>query len=407
MFSEIVSIGTEILMGEIVDTNSGYLASKLPEMDIELKAVSVIGDDLESLSNTLIRALDSSDIIITTGGLGPTSDDLTREAISEVLKEKMIIDKLMLAHLKKVFKRRQLFMSSHNLKQATLIPSAKPIHNAIGTAPGWWVEKDGHIIIAMPGPPAEMKLMWLNEVAPMLLKLHKDSSIATLTIKTFGLPEATISEMIAPLFKSENPYLGIYARPDGVFLRAIAKAPNQLAAQMLLVPLQEEIESSLGPNIWGKDEDILEERISSILSERSETLSTMESFTGGALASAITDVTGSSKFFKGGIVTYTDEAKINHGVDKKLIEQYGAISPEVAENMAVAICEHMKTNAGIGTTGIAGSESVQGIAPGTTYIGIAYNGHTKVINGHFPSNRTLVKRRGVIQSLLELIRMLD
>ena len=132
----------------------------------------------------------------------------------------------------------------------------------------------------------------------------------------------------------------------------------------------------------------------------------MESFTGGALASAITDVTGSSNFFKGGIVTYTDEAKITHGVDKKLIEKYGAISPEVAENMALAICNHMKTNAGIGTTGIAGSESVKGIAPGTTYIGIAYNGHTKVIDGHFPSNRALVKRRGVIQSLLEMIRML-
>jgi len=406
MLSEIVSIGTEILMGEIVDTNSGYLASKLPEIDIEVKAISVIADDRESLSNALIKALDRSDIIITTGGLGPTSDDLTREAISDVLKEKMTIDKSMLVHLKKIFKHRQLFMSSHNLKQATLIPSAKPIHNAIGTAPGWWVEKDQHIIIALPGPPAELKLMWLNEVVPMLLKLHKDTSIATMTIKTFGLPEATISEMIAPLFKSENPYLGIYARPDGVFLRAIAKAPNKLAAQMLLSPLQQEIESSLGPNIWGTNEDILEERISAIFRDRSETLSTMESFTGGALASAITDVSGSSNFFKGGLVTYTDESKINHGVDKKLIEQYGTISPEVAENMAVSICKHMQTNAGIGTTGIAGSESVHGIARGTTYIGIAYNGHTKVINGHFPSNRALVKRRGVIQSLLEMIRML-
>ncbi len=407
MFSEIVSIGTEILMGEITDTNSGYIAYHLPELGIELREVSIVGDDLQALSNVLERAWRRSDITITTGGLGPTSDDLTREAIAQVLNEEMAIDDTLLEQLKGVFRARGLPMASHNLKQATLIPSAQAIHNAVGTAPGWWVEKDGHTIISMPGPPSEMKLMWHNEVVPRLKEMGKEVVFATRTIKTFGLPEATISEMIAPLFKSANPYLGIYARPEGVFLRAIAKANSESEAQRLIAPIEKEIRRVLSSHIWGQDDESMEERLGTILRQRHETLATMESFTSGLLASTITDVPGSSDYFRGGVVAYSNEAKIAHGVEPELIQQYGAVSPQVAEAMAKAICKHMGANAGIGTTGAAGPSGLEGHQAGTIYIGLAYNGLSKAVSGRFPPDRSIVKRRGVTQAMLELIRMLE
>ena len=407
MFAEIVSIGTEILMGEIIDTNSGYLAHQLPGLGIELREVSIVGDDLNALSNVLDRAWRRSDVTITTGGLGPTPDDLTREAISQVLKEEMAVDDELLRQLKEVFRNRGLPMPSHNLKQAALIPSAQGLENAVGTAPGWWVEQDGHIIVAMPGPPGEMKLMWHNHAVARLQRLKQEASIVTRTIKTFGLPEAAISEMISPLFGSKNPYLGIYARPDGVFLRAIARASNDSEAQQLLRPMEEEIRSVLRDNIWGQDDETMEERIGQILRERGETLATMESFTGGLLASTITDVAGSSDYFRGGVVAYSNGAKIAHGVDGGLIEKHGAVSPEVAEAMAMAVCKVMGAQAGIGTTGAAGPSGLEGRPAGSVFIGVAYRGRSKAVGGRYPPDRSLVKRRGVTQAMLAMIRMLE
>ena len=227
MNAEIVSIGTEILMGEITDTNSGYLASRLPGLGIELREVSIVGDNLDALCNVLERAWHRSDLTLTTGGLGPTSDDLTREAIARVLGEEMTISDRLLEGIKARFKSRGVPMAANNIKQAAIIPSAPAIPNPRGTAPGWWVEKGGHIIVAMPGPPDEMNPMWHNEIGPGLLQRNQGMVIATRTIKTFGLPEGSVNEMIAPLFERSNPTLGIYARPDGIFLRAIARARSQ------------------------------------------------------------------------------------------------------------------------------------------------------------------------------------
>ena len=196
MHAEVVSIGTEILMGEIVDTNSAYLASELAKIGIELRWGSKLGDDPDLLYDALSQAFQRSDVTITTGGLGPTSDDLTRETIARVFGEEMEVQDDLLAYLKAQFAGRGTPMPETNIKQATLIPSAEVIPNPMGTAPGWWAERNGHVIIAMPGPPREIQRMWVHEVAPKLKDLNPGVSIVTRTLKTFGISEGGLDEML-------------------------------------------------------------------------------------------------------------------------------------------------------------------------------------------------------------------
>ena len=406
MQAEILSIGTEILMGEIVDTNAAYLASHLPGLGVELRWVSQVGDDMDRLSEVLERAWRRSDLTLTTGGLGPTYDDLTRESIARVLGEEQRVDDRLLEELQAYFRGRGGSMPSHNVKQATLIPSAQAIPNPSGTAPGWWVEKDGHIIVAMPGPPGELERMWQNEVSPKLRQLVKGVVIVSRTLKTLGLGEASVNEMIAPLFESTNPSLGIYAKPDGIHLRAIAKAATEAEALELIAPMEEQIRTTLGPSIWGVDNETPEERAGMLLKERGLTLATMESFTGGLLASTITEIQDSSDYFKGTIVAYSNDVKVAYGVSPELIEEHGAVSPQVAEAMAEAACRLLKADVGIGTTGVAGPSEVEGKPAGTAFIGLSYNGQTRSISGRYPPQRPLIKRRATTQALLELVRML-
>ena len=227
MHAEIVSIGTEILMGEIVDTNSAMLAAELPKIGVELRWVTKVGDDQERLFDTIDRARRRSDITFTTGGLGPTSDDLTRETIARVMGEEMSVREDLLEQLKAYFAGRGMPMPETNVKQATVIPSAEVLPNPMGTAPGWWVERDGRIVVAMPGPPRELNRMWSREVAPRLRDRNPGVAIATRTWKTYGISEGGLNEMVAPLFESLNPSLGIYSKADGIHLRAIATAATE------------------------------------------------------------------------------------------------------------------------------------------------------------------------------------
>ncbi|MBI4298975.1 MAG: competence/damage-inducible protein A [Chloroflexi bacterium] len=406
MYAEIISIGTELLMGEIVDTNAAYLAARLPGLGIELRWVSQVGDDMDKLSEVIQRALSRSDLTLTTGGLGPTSDDLTRECIARVLREEIRVDDRLLEDIKTYFRGRGGAMSSYNIKQAAIIPSAQAIINPRGTAPGWWVEKAGHTIVAMPGPPGEMERMWQDEVSPRLRHLIKGVVIVTRTLKTIGLSEAAVNEMIAPLFESTNPYLGIYARSDGIHLRAIAKAPTNAEALALIAPVEEHILRVLGPSIWGVDNETPEEQVGVLLKKRGLTLATMESFTGGLVASAITEVQGSSDYFRGTIVAYSNDLKVTFGVPAELIEKYGAVSPQVAEAMAEAACHQLRADVGVGTTGVAGPSELEKKPVGTGFIGIAYNGQTRSISGRYPPQRPLVRRRAASHALVELLQML-
>ncbi len=366
--AEIISIGTELLRGEITDTNAGYLASQLPFLGIELYRISTVGDDREQLCQVFRQALERAALIITSGGLGPTEDDLTRECLAEALGEELTVDAELEKQLRAIFERMGREMAPHNIKQAWLIPSAMPLPNPRGTAPGWYIEKDNKTIVTLPGPPRELQPMWQNEVTPHLQSRFPGKAILSRTIKTFTLAEAKVAELVLPFFDSTNPSLGIYAKPDGIHLRLIAHGKN---SEQLLVTAEKQLEEILAPHVWGKDADSLEGLIGKWLSDKGLSVATIEDGTGGLLANMITNASGSSEYYRGGLIASSDETKITWGVPAQLIKEYGAISAEVAEAMAVVAKERLSADFGLSTTGVTGPDNPEGNPPGTTYVGLA------------------------------------
>jgi len=405
MKAEIISIGTELLLGQITDTNASYLASKLPEVGIDLLWVTQVGDNLGRMRECLERAWNRSELVLTSGGLGPTEDDLTREAIAALMGEELTVDPELEHELREFFSRRGYQMPQSNVKQATLIPSAQAIPNPRGTAPGWWVERDGRIIISMPGPPSELQRMWEKEVSQ---RLHEriPEIIVSRTLKTQLLAEAAVGEMVSPLLSSANPTLAVYAKVDGIHLRLTAKARSRDEAGQMIAQLEERVRDIMGDSIWGCDDETLESVVGALLTERGLTLATMESCTGGLLASTITDVPGSSDYFKGGLVSYTNEAKVLYGVDVALLERYGAVSAEVAGAMAEAARHRLGADIGVGITGVAGPDPLEGKPPGTAHIAIDDGNEKRLIKGTYPPLRHDVKRRATNHALFELRRTL-
>ena len=406
MKAEIISIGTEILLGEILDTNTNYVAQRLPALGIDLYYTHQIGDNQARLAELLRQAWDRADLILCTGGLGPTEDDITRDAIAAVLGETPEVDPRLEEELRAWFGRRGAPMPERNLKQAWLTPSTREIPNPRGTAPGWWSEKDGRIIIAMPGPPAEMSRMWEKEVAPRLQGRSTGVVIISHTVKTVGLGEGTVDEMVSPLLKSTNPSIGVYARADGIHLRLTAKAATAEEAEALIAPVQEEIERILGPSVWGHDNDTMEAATGRLLRERGLSLGTMESATGGLLASTITDAPGSSTYFRGGLVAYATEQKIAWGVDRDVIDEHGVISPECAKEMARAARAHLRTDLGLGITGVAGPDPQEDKPVGTMHVAVHDGIDAHVISYQFAQGREAAKRRAVTVSFQLLRRVL-
>jgi len=402
MRAEIISIGTELLLGEVADTNATYLASQLALLGLDVQWVSIVGDDLERLVDVFRRALCRSDIVISTGGLGPTADDLTREAIAEVMGEKATVSEHLERELQALFQRLGRDMPPSNLKQATLIPSAQAIPNPRGTAPGWWVEREGKTMVAMPGPPGEMRRMWEREVVPRLREKVQGEVILCRTLKSFGLSEAEAGEMVGHLFTSGNPTVGVYARPDGIHVRLVAVAREHQEAASLIRDAELELRRALGDYVWGVDDDALEAVAGRLLMEKGLSVATMESCTGGLIASTLTDVAGSSAYFKGGFVPYSAEAKVALGVDGRLIERHGTVSPEVAGAMAEAARQCLGADIGISTTGVAGPDEVEGKAPGLVYIGMADSRGSSSLEGRYPPHRPDVKRRATVHALFAL-----
>jgi nicotinamide-nucleotide amidase len=294
-------------------------------------------------------------------------------------------------------------MPERNVKQCWVIPSCRAIPNPRGTAPGWWVERDGKIIIAMPGPPTEMHRMWEKEVEPELARRGVSSVLVTRTLKTAGIGEGTVDEMVSPLLKSTNPSIGIYARADGVQLRIAAKAPDEREAWQLIRPVEEEARAILGPAIWGADDDSFESVVGDLMKEHRVTLATMESCTGGLLAGTITDVPGSSTYFRGGYVSYQTEMKIDLGVDPAIIEEYGVISQECAREMARAARERLEASIGVGITGVAGPDEQEGKPVGTIHVAVdAIWAAPQAGSYVYAQGRAAVKRRAVTTALMML-----
>ena len=403
MRAEIISIGTEILLADIQDTNARYIAQRLPSLGIDLYYMHQIGDNQARLTELMQTALQRSDLVICTGGLGPTEDDITRDAIANAVGETATINADAEAHLRSFFANRNIDMPERNLKQATIIPSGEIVPNPRGTAPGWWVENAQGIIVAMPGPPAEMTGMWASEVAPRLEGRSEGDVIISRTIKTVGIGEGHVDEMVSPLLKSPNPTIGVYAKADGIHLRLTAKAASEREASTLIHPVEEQIRDLFGTAVWGADEDTLAGGVGDLLKTRGLSVAVMESATGGLLASTITDVAGASDYFKGGLVTYSEDTKIQYGVPAQTILDNGVVSEATAVAMAAAVRDELGADIGVGITGVAGPDPHGGQPVGTIHIGVATptgNSHTTYV---FAQTREAIKRRAVTTSLL-LIR---
>ena len=396
--AEIMSVGTELLRGEITDTNAGYLAAELPLLGIEVHRMSTVGDDREQLCEVLQRAMARSDLIITSGGLGPTEDDLTRECIAAVVGEEPSVDPELEKQLRAMFARMGRDMPAHNIRQTLLIPSAVSLPNPRGTAPGWWVEKNQRTIAALPGPPRELMPMWRNEVVPRLQIRFPSEAILSRTVKTFALAEARVSELVQPFFESANPEIGIYAKADGIHIRLIAYGDD---AEQVLDTGEAKLQETFSPYVWGKDDDTLEEVVCRCLANRGLTLATIEDGTGGLLASSLTQATSSS-CFRGGLIASSTDTKVAWGVPTGIIEQYGAISAEVAEAMAVAARERLSADFGLSTTGIAGVDSPEGKPPGLAFVGIADAQGTRTWQQNYPPSRADARDRGAVAALFRL-----
>jgi nicotinamide-nucleotide amidase len=405
MKAEVISIGTELLLGEITDLNSAYLASQLPLLGLDLHFISTVGDNRQRLIETLNHAWQRSDIIITTGGLGPTEDDVTREAIADFFQEPISIDEDMVKQFRELFGRFNMDMPESNRKQASVIPSCEVIPNPMGTAPGWWVERDTHVIIAMPGPPSEMQQMWGSVIAPKIQDKFCDAVIFPSTIKTFGLSEAKLGEITRSFLVANNPTVGIYAKPDGIHLRVAAKASSIVKAKIMVGDTVNELRKIVGDYIWGMDSDTLEGVVANLFIQKDQSLSTMEAGTGGVLANSITNYPDSLKFYKYGIVVSRDNLGSLAGISDDLVSQYGPTSQEVAGQMASAVRNRYGTSVGVGLIGVTEADATTR-KPGTTIIGIDDGRQVRSFTRTVPGTHMQIKQRAAIAALFELRKIM-
>jgi len=411
--AEIISVGSEILLGHIINTNSSYLSKKLSELGIDIFRQSVVGDNPRRLSWALKKSLDRSDIVITTGGLGPTVDDITVNAIAEATGRALVTNPKIVKSIKTFFKKRHIKMSSYVLRQARIPEGALAIENTVGTAPAILLDYRGKMIIALPGPPRELKPIFEAAVIPHLKKRYRTGFvIVTRTIRTVGQPESAINKKIRSFLAMPEPVTtGIYARPNEVDIKITAKSKNRKKAYFQIRKVERKILPRLGKIVYGFDDDTIEAAVGKTLLAQKKRCAIAESCTGGLIASRITNVPGSSRYFEMATVTYSNRSKIKVlGLKKVQFQKYGAVSRQVAAAMARGILRKSKADVALAVTGIAGPGGGTKKKPvGLVFIALAQKKGTRCEKHYFIGNRTDVKyqastaaldllRRALIQS---------
>lgn len=407
MVAEILSVGTELLLGQIVDSNAAFLGRTLAALGIDLFYKSTVGDNEGRVIDTLQRARERADLIITSGGLGPTEDDLTKECIAKVFGEELVMHEPSLEQLHRFFARRGMPMPERNAKQALIYRNGRTLENPNGTAPGAVLEKDGKIVISLPGPPNEMIPMVENHVIPLLTeRLHGQRHyLVTRVIRFIGIGESAVEERVEDLIHSTNPSLAPLAHTGEVHLRIGAKADTPEAAEALIQPLEAELRRRLGPYIYGVDQTTLEAAVIQLLKERGKTVACAESCTGGGLGARLTAIPGSSDAFLGGVISYSNDAKVRLlGVDPDLLAEHGAVSGPVAEAMARGARERLGADLAVSITGVAGPGGGTAEKPvGLVYVGVATADHSFAQANQFIGIREDIRRRST-QTALQLIR---
>src|SRR4051812_6603100 len=411
MIAEIVAIGSELLTPFRQDTNSLFLTEKLNELGIEVAYKSVVGDSREHLASVARIALARTDIVIFMGGLGPTEDDLTRETVAEAMRLPLRRDPDITAWLYARFAARRIKMSENNLKQADVITGAAVLMNNNGSAPGQWLE--GHfeskkkIVMLLPGPPIELKPMFVEQCFERLRTIAPPAAIATRVLKVALMPESECDARCAPIYKEHNAVeTTILAGPGDVQLHLKARAETIEEAQALVDDLAEELEDELDERIYSTKGESLEQIVGYYLQMRGATLAVAESCTGGLVGQRITSVPGSSRYFVGGALVYSNEMKTQMAdVSPKLLAEHGAVSKEVAKALAEGIREKCKSSIGVGVTGIAGPGGGTPEKPvGLVYVAVADGKKTEVIERKWPGDRERI-RYYASQQALDLVRM--
>lgn len=407
MKCELIFVGTELLLGQIVNTNAVYLGENLANLGVDLYYSSVVGDNLERIKDAIKHALGRSDLIIITGGLGPTFDDITREGIASALGRELVFDPDVMAQIEAHFKRTKFQMLPMHRRQAYVISSGcQVIPNLIGSAPGLIVEADGKWIIAMPGVPREMKKMCEDKVFPWIAEKVGNVVIKSKVIKVAGMGESTVANEINDIVESmEKATIAFLCSPGEVRVRITAKASDTKEAYNLINEVAEKVKTKLGDNVFGEDDQILEQVVGKMLLDQHKTVAIAESCTGGLVSDRITDISGSSDYFLGGVIAYSNQLKIDIlGVSKDDINNYGAVSGTVAEQMASGIRKLANSDYGIGITGIAGPTGATDEKPvGLVYIGLSSKDNVYSKEFRFVGDRTGIKR-WASQSALDMLR---
>lgn len=402
MKAEIIAVGTEILLGDIVNTNAQYLSKELASIGIEVFHEEVIGDNEDRLLEAIEHGFNRSDIIITTGGLGPTQDDLTKETACKYFGMDLVMHEESYVALKNYFSRMNRELTENNLKQVYFPKESIVLPNPNGTAPGAILEKNNKYIIVLPGPPKEMKPMFDNYVKDYL-KSKGDGLIKSNVVRALGIGESRAATKLKDFIENGvNPTVAPYAKEDDVILRISAKADNEEEAQALIDPVKKQIIEILGEDYYGEGEDnTIEQVLVKLLLEKNITIGTVESCTGGMIASRLVSCSGVSQVFLEGAVTYSNEAKMRTvNVKKETLDRYGAVSEETAREMAEGIAKRAGADIGVSTTGIAGPDGGTDEKPvGLVYIGIYYKGKTEAYRYVFNGNRNKVRNRATVTAL--------
>jgi len=404
--AEIIAIGSELLTSYRTDTNSLWLTDRLNSIGVEVKLKSIVGDDEARLEEAVRDAMRRSEVIISTGGLGPTEDDITKKVFARVLRRRMALNEGVLEKIRERFARRQVRMPEINARQALIPEGATVLENKHGTAPGILMTEKNCTFVLLPGPPREMKPMFDDAVMPVLRQRAGETVIVRRTLSIFGLTESGVDELAAPIYRQySNPTTTILFDKGQIELHLTARARSEAEAERLLDELAEPLEEVLGDHVFSHRGELMEQVVGELLGLKGYTLATAESCTGGLLAGRITDVPGSSQYFLQGVVAYANEAKMNLlGVPGKLLQERGAVSPEVAEAMAIGVRRRAHSTIGVGVTGVAGPGGGSEAKPvGLVYIGIADDVQSSSRKFLFPGDRHLIRHLSV-QAALDMIR---
>lgn len=404
MIVELISVGTEILLGNIVNTNAAFLSEKCAGLGLSCYYQSVVGDNEDRLCGTIRTALDRSDIVILSGGLGPTQDDLTKECVAKVLGKKLVLDEHSRQRIEDYLTGRGYNITENNWKQAYAPEGAIIIDNENGTAPGLIVPADGKHVLLLPGPPNELIPMFENQMVPYLNGLEP-GIICSTTVKLCGIGESLAETEILDIIESQtNPTVAPYAKTGEVHLRVTAKADNEEQAHKMMQPMIEELQKRFGKHVYTLDETVtLEKALVDMCIERDLTIGTVESCTGGMISARLTNVPGVSGVLKNCFVTYSNKAKRKIvGVKKETLEKHGAVSKQVAKEMARGLAELYKVDVAIAVTGIAGPDGGSEEKPvGLVYIACHVCGVTTVKKYNFSGNRNKIRETTVARALIQ------